>query len=119
MKQNLYRRNKVRKINTIRKFIVLSMISVVCILSLSFGCFSFFSKAQNQEEEILYKYYTNIEVQYGETIWDIASEYCTGKYADEEQFVKDVMQINSINNVDYITPGSYLIIPYYSTEFKL
>ena len=92
--------------------------TVVFILTLSIGGFVIGSEAQDNESIVLYKYYTNIEVQYDETLWDIADRYyCEAKYDNYAHYISEVMHINGIYCED-VSAGSYLIVPYYSAEFK-
>ncbi|MBQ9990711.1 MAG: LysM peptidoglycan-binding domain-containing protein [Lachnospiraceae bacterium] len=107
------RRNTV----TLRKSLFLSVFSAFLIITLSLGCFSIWSQAQTKDEPQLYKYYTNIEVQYGDTMWDIASRYCTAPYTDYNSYINEVMRINRILEPELKAGGS-LIIPYYSAELK-
>lgn len=112
------RNNKIRRQRQLRRNIMMTMFTAVLILTLSVGGFAIGSKAQNKESVVLYKYYTNIEVQYGETLWDIAGTYfCEDKYDDYEHYISEVMQINGLYNEE-ISAGSYLIVPYYSSVFK-
>lgn len=112
------RNNKIRRQRQLRRNIIMAIFTAVLILTLSIGCFAIGSKAQDKEEVILYKYYTNIEVQYGETLQDIAKTYfCEAKYNSYEHYISDVMQINGLYHED-VSPGCYLMVPYYSSEFK-
>lgn len=112
------RNNKIRRQRQLRRNMMMAIFTVVLILTLSIGGFAIGSKAQDKEEAILYKYYTSIEVQYGESLWDIAGTYfCEDKYDDYEHYVSEVMQINGLYNEE-VSAGSYLIVPYYSAEFK-
>ena len=61
------------------------------------------------------KYYTCIYVDYGDTLWDIAAEYCTGHYRDYNEYIKEVKEINNLGS-DNIRSGIKLCIPYYAME---
>lgn len=112
------RNNKIRRQRQLRRNVMLTIFTLVLILTLSIGGFAIGSKAQDKDSVVLYKYYTNIEVKYGETLWDIADIYfCEDKYDDYEHYISEVMHINGLYNEE-ISAGSYLIIPYYSVEFK-
>ena len=110
--------NKIRRQRQLRRNILMLIFTFVFILTLSIGGFAIGSKAQDKENVVLYKYYTNVEVQYGESLWDIADTYfCEDKYENYDHYISEVMQINGLYSED-ITAGSYLIVPYYSAEFK-
>lgn len=112
------RNNKIRRQRQLRRNIIMTIFTFLLILTLSVGGFAIGSKAQDKENDVLYKYYTNIEVQYGESLWDIADTYfCEAKYDNYEHYISEVMQINGLYNEE-ISAGSYLIVPYYSAEFK-
>ena len=112
------RNNKIRRQRQLRRNIIMSVFTVILVLTLSIGGFAIGSKAQDKDAVILYKYYTNIEVQYGETLWDIADAYfCEEKYNNYEHYIAEVMQINGLYSEE-VSAGSYLIVPYYSVEFK-
>lgn len=110
--------NKLRRQRQLRRNMVITMFTAILILMLSVSCFTFGSKAQDKSEVVLYKYYKNVEVQYGETLWDIAKTYfCEDKYDDYKHYISEVMLINGIYN-ETVSAGSFLIVPYYSAEFK-
>ena len=91
-------------------------ISSYCYISI--GGFALGAKAQDKEDVILYKYYTNVEVQYGDTLESIGEEYfCSDKYKNMKDYLADIMLVNGIYDEE-VLPGSYLIVPYYSVEFK-
>ena len=57
------------------------------------------------------KQYTSIEIQDGDTLWDLAEEY--GKpYHDRREFIDEVKSINRLYG-DQITAGGYLLVPVY------
>lgn len=112
------RNNKIRRKRQLRRNFMMTLFSAVLVLTFSIGGFAIGSKAQDKEEVVLYKYYTNIEVRYGETLWDIAGTYyCDEKYDDYNHYISEVMQINGLYNEE-VSAGSFLIVPYYSAEFK-
>ena len=112
------RNNRIRRQRQLRRNVLITIFTVVFILLLSIGGFAIGSQAQAKDTVVLYKYYTNVEVSYGETLWDIADKYfCEEKYRNYEHYISDVMQLNGLYDEE-VTPGSYLMVPYYSSEFK-
>lgn len=77
---------------------------------------SFLSVAQNQEKEVLYKYYTSVMVRPGDNLWSLAEQYSDG-YASAESYVREVIRVNHLFQEE-VRAGEYLILPYYSSEFK-
>lgn len=112
------RNNRIKRQRQLRRYILMMCFTFVLILTLSIGGFAFGAKAQDKEEVILYKYYTNIEVQYNMTLDDVAEEYfCKNKYKNKKDYIAEIMMLNGMYD-DEILPGSYLIVPYYSADFK-
>ena len=64
-----------------------------------------------------YKYYTSIEIMSGDTLWTIADRYMSLEYTDPRDYIEEVMELNGLAD-DKIHAGQYIMIPYYSTEFK-
>ncbi len=101
-----------------RKVLLTAFLTICLILALVFTFGSFLSKAKNKELKVTYyKYYTNIEIQPGDTLWDLADEYLEN-YESKEDYINEVSQLNSIKDGKIIS-GQNLIMPYYSTEYKL
>ncbi len=66
----------------------------------------------------MYKYYTSIKVQPGDTLWDIAEEYIDyDYYSTRMDYIYEVMKINHLIT-DHLTAGKKITIPYYSVEKK-
>lgn len=92
------------------------MIIIIVFLVVLFG--SFFSKAaSNDLNTTYYKYYTSIEVHSGDTLWSIANTYCDSNFDSMNAYISEVKSINSLTQ-EQIIAGQYLIIPYYTTEFR-
>lgn len=66
-----------------------------------------------QSDHLNQKYYTSIQVNAGDTLWDIAQEYKTAEYSSTKDYVEEVKEINHLTN-DTITTGCYLTVPYYA-----
>lgn len=66
----------------------------------------------------LYKYFTPVTVESGDTLWGIAEEYAVLGYDSKAEFIKEVRNINKMYESDMIISGSVIIVPYYSTEYK-
>lgn len=77
------------------------------------------SQASGSDAEYNYKYYTNITIESGDTLWSIASEHMCNEYDSVEAFISEIKTINNITDDSLILAGGNLIIPYYTTEFKL
>lgn len=111
------RNNRIRRKRQLRRNIMMLLLTFILVVSLSSVFFSFRTKAQSNDEEILYKYYKSIVVEDGDTLWGYAEVYGISQYYDShEDYIKEVMNMNFLSD-DKITTGQYLILPYYSPEF--
>ena len=112
-----YRRRLKRQIAIRRRCMMLFMtccLIVVCAISYH----SIRSRASSSEEELNFKYYTNITVAYGETLWEIADQYIDyEQYGDKETYIAELMHINHLNEDEVIHVGRHLIVPYYSKDY--
>ena len=81
-------------------------------------CFNVFNaKAKSSQTDVtLYKYYKNIEIQYDDTLWDLAKEnYCKERQSMKE-YIAEVKRINHLTD-DVIVAGNHIVLPYYSSTF--
>ena len=69
------------------------------------------------EEDVCFKYYTSIEIEQGDTLWSIATEYMGSEYDSIQDYIEEVKELNQLGPDDIHT-GQYLMIPYYSAEFR-
>ena len=56
-------------------------------------------------------YYTSIEIQPGDTLWNIAEETMTSEYSSVPEYVKVLKEINGLSS-DKIYSGENLMIMY-------
>ncbi len=112
------RNNRIRRRRELRRHILTCFLMLIITIGSSLLFFSFRAKAQSNDEEIMYKYYKSTVVSAGDTLWDFAEEYGMNKYYDgHQEYIREVMQMNGLSD-DRITEGQYLILPYYSPEYK-
>ncbi|MDO5422788.1 MAG: LysM peptidoglycan-binding domain-containing protein [Eubacteriales bacterium] len=105
------RRKKAARVRRNRRIAAcLLMLAALVIMIL---CSGFLMKADADTEHPTYKYYTEIRVGRGDSLWSIAQQYCTEEYADLNEYIREVCRINSIYD-DTIFYGQYLMVPYYS-----
>ena len=60
------------------------------------------------------KYFTCITISYGDTLYDIATEYFSEEYKSVDAYIEEVKSINNLTS-DNITSGASLVIPYYAS----
>ena len=91
------------------------MIGMLILVSQLF--FKVLVKADDRREEAPpYKYYTSVQIHPGDTLWDIASEYCDNSEQIQE-YMRELRHINRLKS-DAIHAGRYLTVVYYSEEYK-
>ena len=111
-------RMRARKVRILR-----TTLTAFILISVVFGIGGIASIAKSKEAPEAYKYYDTITVAYEENLLDVVQRY------DDRNFYKTqndyLEELCRINNLDYdkssypvVTPGTHLVVPYYSTELK-
>ena len=55
--------------------------------------------------------YKSIEIEQGDTLWELAEEYMTDDYLSVQEYVQDLKRMNHLTD-DTIISGQYLIVAY-------
>ncbi|MDC7292345.1 MULTISPECIES: LysM peptidoglycan-binding domain-containing protein [unclassified Butyrivibrio] len=113
-------KNKLRRERIIRRQkLALALAAAVVVFVFSFLLSTLILDAQSDEYAPEFKYYKQITVHSGDTLWDIAAENISyDHYSDIASYVAEVSCINNLPENCNILAGESLIIPYYSAEFK-
>ncbi len=93
------------------------MILLTLAITFLSGFFYTNAFAKDSSQPVAYKYYTSIEVESGDTLWSIASEYADEEYVSIQDYIKELKYMNNMTS-DTIIEGHYLTIAYYSDEYK-
>lgn len=114
----MYRRKLRRQREQRRRLaLAVSVLFLACI-----GVFSYCSMksdAKSSADDITFKYYTNVTLQYGDTVWELADQYIDyAQYKDKEDYIDEVCSINRLSSCDHIDAGETIVFPYYSEEYK-
>ena len=93
------------------------------VLFTMFGIGGIASRAKSREVPAAYKYYDTITVGYKENLLDIVERYDDrDHYETQIDYVEELCRINNLafDGTAYpaVTPGTHLVVPYYSTELK-
>lgn len=113
------RNNKIRRIREMRKNFLLLVLTIGIIITGSFAFCSARANANDQSMEPSYKYFKSVYVQANDTLWSIADTYMDEEhYKSKKQYINEVIRINSLED-ESIMYGTYLIVPYYDSEFIL
>ena len=99
-----------------RKMILLIVLTLVVIFVIGMGFGSMITRAKEPAAPAMYKYYANVDIQDGDTLWDLAGDYMdAAHYEDRMDYINEVMTINGMRDTCLIE-GRKIILPYYSDE---
>lgn len=73
-------------------------------------------RSQASADHTIYKYYTTVTIEDGDTLWTLADAYMDDQYQNKREFIAEVKQLNQIDE-NRIHEGTQLVIPYYSAEY--
>lgn len=59
------------------------------------------------------KVYTEVTVDHGDSLWDIATAHITEEYYSVNDYIDEIMELNSIYDAKTIHYGQHIIVPYY------
>ena len=111
-KRQLRRKQQIRR----RVFTMITTICVIVFCAVSYQGIR--SLASSGEEQLKFKYYTQVTVAYGETLWDLSDDYINyDEYKNKKEYIAEVQSINHLTEEDSIRAGQTLIVPYYSYDF--
>ena len=91
--------------------------AAVLMLIISISVSSVVLAGNNKKEENMYRYYTSIEIEPGDTLWSIASEYCYDMDMSVSDYIREIKKLNRLST-DSITSGQYLTVIYVSSEYR-
>ena len=112
-----YKRQQKRRKQLQRR--ICTMIATICMIVVCAVSFhGIRSVASNGEDQLKFKYYTQVTVAYGETLWDLSDSYIDyEEYKDKNEYIAEVQSINHLSEENGIRAGQTLIVPYYSYDF--
>lgn len=103
-----------------RQIIERSLLTICLIVLFAIGGSVIFSKATTRDEakNIYYKYYKQIEIQSGDSLWKIAGEYmANGPYKSRKDYMSEIVELNQLSSTKIIQ-GQHLVVPYYENTYK-
>ena len=114
------RRERARQVNRQYAMIAAAVVLTALLVSLFF---SIPSKASEDTAVYEHKYYKNVMITAGEGLEIYAARYADdAHYRNTREYIEEVAEINHMavrgGTIPAATPGSRLIIPYYSPDFK-
>ena len=119
--ETLKRKNiREKRIKTVarKKKIILSCTVISLLFIAVYSSVRFVNvNANNTEKNPIYKYYTSYEIRPGDTLTSIAQEHTVNSNVSVNEYIAEVKKNNNLTT-DKITSGNYLVISYYSNEYK-
>lgn len=95
-----------------KKIIIGSVLIFICFMIIS----SFKgSDSKADASTTNQKYFLCITIDYGDTLYDIATEYISEEYDSIDDYIAEVKSINNLVN-DSIQSGATLVVPYFAAN---
>lgn len=92
---------------------VILLLSIAILLGTSMKAFA----SSRTTDVPVYKYYTSIQIQPGDTLWDIAQEYTVNTDISVPDYIEEVRTLNHLSDTN-VHSGEHIVVSYYSTEKK-
>jgi hypothetical protein len=89
--------------------------SVILLATLFFSVFFMTKTVTAQRNSDRIKLVTCIEIQKGDTLWKIASDYMSEDYDNINDYIEEIKNSNGLLT-DEIHAGNYIIVPYYTND---
>ena len=113
------RQNKIRRKREQRRhlFQLIFAVCFVCVAVMTVSVIR--SNASEADQQVSIKYYKNVLITSGDTLESIADTYADDEhYPNKDKYIKEVMQMNHIEDENQIYAGTKIFVPYYSDEYK-
>ena len=102
-----------------RQRILIFCITLIVMFGAGVGFGTLLAKAEETAAEPSYKYYANIQIEKGDTLWDLADQYMDREhYENRQAYINEVMRINHMST-DHLTAGKKIIVPYFAAEPRI
>lgn len=116
--ENTNRKNiKKARVAQLKKRLLISGLIITVMLFAILTLDNFVNVSATNDKENLYKYYTSYEIQPGDTLTSIAQKYTVNSDVSVSEYIDELKKDNRLAT-DKITSGKYLIVSYYSNEYK-
>ncbi len=101
-----------------RRTILFTAVALVLGVVLTFSVLGTSAQATGADQASdSYKYYKEVYVERGDSLWSIAEQYTDGTVSEISDCVNEIRSINSMNKFETLKSGTYIIVPYYSSEY--
>jgi len=92
------------------------LILTIMVIFLSVFFISKAMIANASEQYNVAQCYDTYEVQEGDSLWGIASDYYTVECGTTQHYIDEIKEMNHMGVDDTIHTGEYLVIPYYNLQ---
>lgn len=103
-KRAAIRRRRTRRVKT-NIMIALVIVTIFTVMGAVF-----FTTYAKDTDSVVEKYYTQIMVEEGDSLWSIALEYMPADYDDINDYIKDIKRLNHISGETIMAGYSLTII---------
>ena len=105
------------KVERQRRTILFTAMALILGVILAFSVHGTSAQATGTDQASdTYKYYKEVYVESGDTLWSIAEEYTDGSVSDINECISSMRDINNLHPYETLKAGTYIIVPYYSTQ---
>ncbi|MCD7738412.1 MAG: LysM peptidoglycan-binding domain-containing protein [Lachnospiraceae bacterium] len=105
------RREQLRRVR-----LVTTLLSILILFAAVVSANTLIARARDNETPDYHKYYTQVYVASGDSVWKIADTYMSDCYDSVSELSEEIIAINQLDNDGTIYYGTTLVVPYYSTE---
>lgn len=105
------RRAQIRKVG-----IAVTLFSVLFLVTAVVSANALIAAARDRETTVYHKYYTQVYVRTGDSVWKIADSYMSDRYESVKDLADEIIAINQLDSEGTIYYGTTIVVPYYSSE---
>ena len=98
-----------------RRTLLFTAMALVLGVMLAFSVLGTSAQATGMDQASdSYKYYKEVYVESGDTLWTIAEAYTDGSVSEIKDCISEVREINGLSKYETLKSGTYITVPYYS-----
>lgn len=106
------------KVSRQRRTLAFTGLALILGIVLTFSVLGTSAQASGADQASdSYKYYKEVYVESGDTLWSIATQYTDGSISEVNDCIEQIRSVNSMNKFETLKAGTYIVVPYYSSEY--
>ena len=105
--------NRTRRERELKRRILIFTFSLILFIIAAILTFSIKSVASDGSEAPLYKHYVSVQIEAGDSVYDLAREYYSEGYDSYDSLMDEIIFINNLSDESVLKTGNYLVIPTY------